>query len=120
MRHLAITLGLLAALAHPVAAQEGDTRPFPRLDHFLDGLRGDVDDTLRAFRDWADLFGPALESFIEEMGPALAEMMDEVQDWSRYETPEMLPNGDIIIRRKPDAEPDLPPKEDDGPAPIDI
>ncbi len=124
MRHLAITLGLVVALAaHPVAAQDNDARPFPQLDHFFDGLRGDMDDTLRAFRDWADVWGPALESFIEEMGPALSEMMDEVQDWSRYETPEMLPNGDIIIRRKPEEpepEPERPLDEDESPAPIDI
>ena len=37
-----------------------------------------------------------------EMGPALAEIADKVEDWSRYEAPEILPNGDIIIRRKPD------------------
>ena len=55
------------------------------------------------------------------MRPALADMMDEVQDWSRYGQPEILPNGDIIIRRKPDQEdlPDLPADKDE-PAPIDI
>jgi hypothetical protein len=35
----------------------------------------------------------------------MRDIMDEVKDWSVYEAPEMLPNGDIIIRRKPDAPP---------------
>jgi hypothetical protein len=48
---------------------------------------------------------PALEglmSFINEMGPAMQDILDEVKDWSVYQAPEVLPNGDIIIRRKPD------------------
>lgn len=121
MRHLAFPLILITALAHPVAAQDNDRNPFSGLDNFFDGLRGDMDDTLRDLRRWAELWGPSFESFLQEMGPALADMMDEVQDWSRYEQPEILPNGDIIIRRKPDQEdlPDLPADKDE-PAPIDI
>ena len=38
---------------------------------------------------------------MDEMGPAMIELMDEVKDWSAYEAPEILENGDIIIRRKP-------------------
>ena len=38
------------------------------------------------------------------------------QDWSAYEAPEMLPNGDIIIRRKPD-HPLTPPETPTEPAP---
>jgi hypothetical protein len=37
---------------------------------------------------------------MQEMGPALAELAAEVKDWSVYEMPEILPNGDIIIRKK--------------------
>ncbi|MDW3222670.1 MAG: hypothetical protein R8G34_07225 [Paracoccaceae bacterium] len=60
---------------------------------------------------------PAFESmrgFMEQMGPALAELMGQIEDWSVYETPEILENGDIIIRRKPDATPqeDVPPQID--------
>ena len=52
----------------------------------------------------------------------MGRVLDEVEDWTMYEAPEMLPNGDIIMRRKPDPEaeqepgtepktrePDLPP-----------
>jgi hypothetical protein len=46
------------------------------------------------------------------MGPVFKSLMDEVQDWSAYHPPEMLPNGDIILRRKveeapQDSAPDL-------------
>jgi hypothetical protein len=57
-----------------------------------------------------------IEGLIDEMSPALDEiaaLLEEVDDWSVYAAPEVLPNGDIIIRRKPDlpkAAPDDPPK----------
>lgn len=94
-------------------------------DSLLEGLTEEMAPGLKALQDWADAAGPALESFLEEMGPALVEMMDQVRDWSNYEAPEILPNGDIIIRRKPEAgplNPETPPAEADGTTggPIDI
>ncbi len=32
------------------------------------------------------------------------QLKDMVDDMNAYQAPEMLPNGDIIIRRKPDTE----------------
>lgn len=55
-----------------------------------------------------DEIGPSLQSFLAEMGPALAEIADQVQDWSVYELPEILPNGDIILRRKTPLSPSDP------------
>lgn len=46
---------------------------------------------------------PAMRSFAQEMGPKMRSLFEKVEDWSLYEAPEVLPNGDIIIRRKPDA-----------------
>jgi hypothetical protein len=43
---------------------------------------------------------PALRDFAERMGPALADILDKMGDLSAYHPPEMLPNGDIILRRK--------------------
>lgn len=40
-------------------------------------------------------------------------LLDQLQS---YQSPEVLPNGDIIIRRRPPAEP-APPKPDTQPAP---
>ena len=43
---------------------------------------------------------PALRDFAREMGPALADILGKIEDLSAYHPPEMLPNGDIIIRKK--------------------
>ncbi|OWU73045.1 hypothetical protein ATO3_15140 [Marinibacterium profundimaris] len=96
------------ALAAPAMAQDDDGAPRDGIDRFFDGLRDGMDGALGTLENWTEEVGPAMRSFMEEMGPALAEMMDEVKDWSRYEAPEMLPNGDIIIRRKPEVAPDGP------------
>jgi hypothetical protein len=69
--------------------------------------------------DWGmSLFGDAvtqelepalgdMKALIDQLGPAVApaieKMMALVDDMTNYELPEMLENGDIIIRRKPDA-----------------
>ena len=42
------------------------------------------------------------------------ELMDEVEDWSVYEPPVMLPNGDIILRRKVPLKPEPETVPDDG------
>jgi hypothetical protein len=75
---------------------------------------------LRDLQGLVEEFGPPMQSFLREMGPALAEILEEVEDWSRYEMPEILPNGDIIIRRKPDAvpEPDVETAPPSGPTDI--
>ena len=41
-----------------------------------------------------------LEGLIKELGPALQDLENMVVDLNKYNTPEILPNGDIIIRRK--------------------
>ena len=54
----------------------------------------------------------------DEIAPVIARLAELIDDLSSYELPERLPNGDIIIRRSPDAPP-LPtpapqPDMDDG------
>ncbi len=41
------------------------------------------------------------ESWVDELGPLLNSLRDKIDDLGEYEPPEVLPNGDIIIRRKP-------------------
>jgi hypothetical protein len=36
----------------------------------------------------------------DDMAPALRELSDYVGDLSLYQMPEVLPNGDVLIRRK--------------------
>ena len=83
------------------------------LELFFEGLREEMAPALDDLQQLADDFAPAMEGFLSEMGPALAKIADEVDDWSTYEMPEVLPNGDIIIRKKlTTVEPETP--EADG------
>ncbi len=52
-------------------------------------------------------FGMLMEGLGDEMAPMLRELRDMVGEIDRYEAPEKLPNGDIIIRRKDPADPPL-------------
>ncbi len=60
-----------------------------------------------------------LQGFLKELGNARIEFQGRLLDLNAYEFPEMLPNGDIIIRRKvplvpgPGA-PDLPAPGENG------
>jgi len=51
-----------------------------------------------------DLMAEALrlfmQGFMAEMEPALEDLQGFVEDLNAYHPPEVLPNGDIIIRRK--------------------
>ena len=62
-----------------------------------------------------DLMAEALKLFmkglLEEMEPAVDGLEGLIDDLSAYHAPEMLPNGDIIIRRK---EPLEPQPDEDG------
>jgi hypothetical protein len=108
--------------ATPVAAQEqqedGADLMERGMELLLDGLREEMSPALNQMRQLAEEYGPALFSFLDEMGPAFAEMLEEVRDWTAYHPPEMLPNGDILIRKKirprpePEAEPEDAPELD--------
>ena len=75
---------------------------------FFRGLMEEMEPALRELDRLGEEIEPAIRSFAEEMGPALRDLMTKVEDWSAYEAPEILPNGDILMRRKQDA----PPLED--------
>jgi len=106
MRHAALPLVLSAALlagAPPAVAQEkedGRSLMEEGAQLFWDGLRRELGPALESLRERADEMEPALRDFAERMGPALSDLMDKIDDLSAYHPPEMLPNGDIILRRK--------------------
>ena len=109
-----------------MAAQDSGERSLMErgAELFLEGLRQEMEPTLKDLRGMAEQFGPAMRSFLEEMGPAFGDILQEVKDWSAYHPPEMLPNGDIIMRRKvdPESPPDDEPDADESApsAPTDI
>ncbi|MBO9435806.1 hypothetical protein J7394_16410 [Ruegeria sp. R13_0] len=102
MKHILMIGAMTAAFALPATAEEEDTPTLMEqgAELFFEGLRREMEPALDELLGLADQFGPAMQSFMQEMGPALAELASEVKDWSVYEMPEILPNGDIIIRKK--------------------
>ncbi|MFT7594397.1 MAG: hypothetical protein ACI8R4_001718 [Paracoccaceae bacterium] len=123
---LAIPIAV-ALTATPALAQDDESRSLMErgAELFMEGLRQEMAPTLDDLRTMADQFGPAMSSFLAEMGPALGDILEEVKDWSTYHPPEILPNGDIIMRRKtdipPDPAPETTPEDDSTPSgPTDI
>lgn len=97
----------------PLAAaqeDEGQSLMERGADLFLEGLRQEMAPAWDDLRGMFEEVGPSFRGFMTEMGPALGDLMDQVQDWSAYDPPEILPNGDIIIRRKPDQPENTQPK----------
>lgn len=56
------------------------------------------------FERWQELLEKSTEALlgdiINELGPELVEMMEGLNSLRGYHAPEVLPNGDIIIRRR--------------------
>lgn len=80
--------------ATPVLAQ--DTSPVPEKD----------------MQEGMDLMSEGMELLLRglmgEMEPAMRELREAIDDLNAYHPPEVLPNGDIIIRRKVPLEVDPP------------
>ncbi|NGQ91050.1 AAA+ family ATPase [Rhodobacter sp. HX-7-19] len=116
MKHAAPILALSLSLAFaplPAAAQEppapevGDEGPSLMergLSLFFEGFTQEMEPAL-------DEMAKALEQLGPTIAPALESLMAMVDDMTNYEMPEMLENGDILIRRKADAPPVEPPAE---------
>ncbi|MEM8978545.1 MAG: hypothetical protein AAGD04_03620 [Pseudomonadota bacterium] len=85
-------------------------------DMFFKGLKQEMDPLKEGLQDFVEGLEPSLREMVEGMGPALGALADRVDDIRNYDVPEILPNGDIIIRRKPSA-PEFQPPET---GPIDI
>ena len=98
---LALGAVLLAASGLHATAQTAEE---PTLPEQLD----------RALRDMMEGVQPTLEEALEYM-----RSFGAIDDPRHYELPELLPNGDIIIRRREDApafRPDAPDAPDEAPA----
>lgn len=104
MKRILIFLTVCWVSAQPLAAQEEDAPSMMErgAQQFLEGLLLEMEPAFENMR-----------GFMEQMGPAFADLMGQIEDWSVYETPEILPNGDIIIRRKPDTTPPEEPPQID-------
>lgn len=99
-----IALTFAAALFFtPAVAEDNPDAPDAEMSEGLDlmeegarmlmrGLIVELEPTLDALRD----------SF-QDMGPAFGTFLEQVDDLRNYQAPELLPNGDILMRRRPDA-----------------
>ena len=106
---LVLALGLTPASAQQV--EEGFDLMEEGTKLFLRGLMNEMEPTFRELEGFADDVGPAMRLLADEMGPKLAEIISMIDDIRNYSAPELLPNGDIIIRRQPDAPVFEPPEE---------
>lgn len=106
MRAIVLALVILASpvqaqeLPAPAPAEEGWSLMERGARKLLEGLVQEMEPALdemgRALSD--------LEPRLREMEPALRELMTLLGDLKYYKSPEKLPNGDIIIRRKTESE----------------
>ena len=80
---------LVAALAVLPASAQDTTDPTPDSGPMREGMNLLQEGTRML-----------LEGLMQELGPALKELEGKLDDLNAYYPPEVLPNGDIIIRRK--------------------
>lgn len=78
-------------------AQDGMSLMQEGMRLLFEGLMDEMEPTLEDLRDLA-----------QEMEPALQDLRDMIGDMGQYHAPEVLPNGDILIRRKTPLTPDQP------------
>ena len=115
MKHLILAVALsLSPFA--VAAEDGDMAEGVDLieegaQMLLRGLLDEIEPQLDEFEAMASEMGPLVEMLADEMGPGFLELTRQIDSFTHYEAPEILPNGDIILRRRPDAPDWVPPEE---------
>lgn len=91
MRRLILATVLLLALPNIALAEEKPA------DRFMEEFEKFSEEAQDFFGGLAESIAPMLEGLNEKIG-----------DLSQYEPPEVLPNGDIIIRRKAPLSPEDP------------
>lgn len=101
---LAALVLISLCLSSPSVAQE------PERDGFEEGLD--------LFSEGARRF---MQEFAGELGPLLLQLEALMDEITAYQAPEILDNGDIIIRRRPDT-PETPgePADPEGDSPIEL
>jgi hypothetical protein len=80
----------------PALAQEATPEDTPS-DQLRDGLQQFSEGTQRLMESLMEDMRPIIE---QELLPLLEDLGDRIGDLSLYYPPEILPNGDIIIRRR--------------------
>lgn len=113
MKHpLPLAALCLALVAAPLAAQEGP-QPDRAPEAAPDSTSEDqVEQGFGLLQEGTRLM---LRGLLDQMQPALRDLGAAIDDLNAYEMPEVLPNGDILIRRKhpktPETAPDPAPDQ---------
>ncbi|MEH6836092.1 MULTISPECIES: AAA+ family ATPase [Falsihalocynthiibacter] len=93
MRHFCFAIVAASFVAFPsIAERQGEPDGADLLEQGLQLL----------FKELLSQIEPALkdfETFGDELGPKVQELIEMIDDFRNYEAPEKMPNGDIIIRR---------------------
>jgi len=110
MKHI-VSLSFVAFLAATPSlaedkAEEGLSLMEQGAKLLLQGIIQEMEPAIDDLRNFGEEVEPGLRQFIEDMGPALGNLMEKIDDFTVYHPPELLPNGDIIIRRKSPVERD--------------
>lgn len=104
MKQMAVLAVAATFSLSPAYAQDDSDDGFSLMEEgaklFFEGIMREMEPALEELEGLAEEMEPALRQFAQEMGPALRDLLGEVEDWSVYHPPEILPNGDIILRRK--------------------
>ena len=115
MKHFA-AYSLVALLSLPLAsvamAQESSdpTEMSEGLDLLGEGLKLLMEGLGDEVEGLAQEMEPALRDLAGQVGPAMQELLELVDDFNAYHLPEIMPNGDIIIRRKTPQEMEIEPE----------
>lgn len=118
-RICSLALATLLALAPPAVAEAPPAPPGASeapLSAFEEAAR-------RLLQGWLSDLSPALREFEEGLsglGPLMSDLAKLIGDVQHYQSPERLPNGDILLRRKPGAPPPPPLAPEPPPEGIDL
>ncbi len=105
MKHL-IALAFFAASLSPAFAQTVEEEPKRFLEQWAEEtMKGLMEEITPELESMMEDLGPELQGLFAQMVPRLQELTEKLGGLALYDLPEVLPNGDIIIRRKPSAPP---------------
>ncbi len=126
MKQIYAPIFALALLSAPVFAQDTteESEGFDLMEKgvqlFMQGIFNELEPTMNEFQQLVEEAGPQLRALLLEMGPSLVEALNQIDDFSYYEKPQVLPNGDIVIRREKDAPAYVPPEGETPPTDIEL
>jgi hypothetical protein len=117
----------LAVLAASVAATSAPAQDEPSgfdligegAGQILQGLASEaapaIDGLTQGLPEWGAEVVPTVTAIVSDLGPGFFDVFREVDSLANYEAPAIQPNGDILIRRSPDAPAWDPPAAEGAP-----